>query len=376
MIKNLIKMKNLLKIFTLIILGILVVSCEKDEDQAILSEASKSTLSVDKNTIILSEIIADPPALNFTWVKPTFNVAVVPSYQIEFSLKDNNFKKSEIFDLDASVTTGAITHASLNTIMFKLGANLDVVNQVDARLKTNVGTASFYSNVIVIAVTPYTPNPDLVYPKINVPGGYAPAAGYSDWDPANTANLFSPEKDDKYRGFINIAAPNSEYKFTINQNWAGDKGDDGTLMGKLVETGEQNIKAVLPGAYYLKVDWVGNTYSTMLANFGIIGDATPTGWNSDTDFVYNPTTKTYVINSIALNNSGIFKFRANDDWALKFQPENGDQTLVSGPGIKTFFSAEGTVTGDPNYKVSVAGNYKIGLARHSSAFYTLTRPPL
>jgi hypothetical protein len=42
-----------------------------------------------------------------------------------------------------------------------------------------------------------------------------------------------------------------------------------------------------------------HTYSSVIANFGVIGDATPTGWGSDTDFVYNPSTKTYVINSIA-----------------------------------------------------------------------------
>ena len=78
----------------------------------------------------------------------------------------------------------------------------------------------------------------------------------------------------------------------------GNKGDDGTNSGKLKVDGSDIVPAAA-GTYYMKVDWAANTYSATLANFGVIGDATPTGWGSDTDFVYNPATKTYVINSIA-----------------------------------------------------------------------------
>jgi hypothetical protein len=145
-----------------------------------------------------------------------------------------------------------------------------------------------------------------------------------------------------------------------------------TFTGKLVESGEVNLKAAIKGTYYLKVDWAANTYSSVLANFGVIGDATPTGWGSDTDFVYNPATKTYVISSIMLTSSGLFKFRANDDWALKIQPKNADEALVSGKAVQTYFNAENTVTDDPGYKVSEAGNYKIELDLHNSAYYKLT----
>jgi hypothetical protein len=88
--------------------------------------------------------------------------------------------------------------------------------------------------------------------------------------------------------------------------------------------------------------------------------------------VYNPTTKNWEIASIALSTGGVFKFRANDDWQMKFQPASADQTLTSGTGVKTFLNAEGTVTGDPSYKIDVAGNYKIVLDLHNSAFYKLT----
>lgn len=365
-------MKHIFRLLTIAFIGFLVISCEKDEDQAVINETATGKISSDKSTIVLNELTANDAVINFTWTKPTFNIAVVPSQQVEFGIKGNNFKKSATVDFSNDLTTGSVTHAAMNAAMFNIGATPDVVNDIEARLKTSVGSAAFYSNVIALKVTPYTPNPDLVYPKINVPGAYAGAAGYADWTPGNSPNLFSPEKNSQYRGFIYVTSANSEYKFTINQDWAGDKGDDGTFTGKLVESGEVNLKAAIKGTYYLKVDWAANTYSSVLANFGIIGDATPTGWGSDTDFVYNPATKTYVISSIMLTSSGLFKFRANDDWALKIQPENADEALVSGKAVQTYFNAENTVTGDHGYKVSDAGNYKIELDLHNSAYYKLT----
>lgn len=365
-------MKHLFKFLAIAFIGLGVVSCEKDEDQATLNEVSQSKISSDKTTVVLSEAISDNTAITFTWQKSQFNITIVPTQQVEFGIKGQNFKKSVTYDVASDASSANITHGGLNTLMFNLGATPGVANDIEVRLKTAAGSAAFYSNVVAVKITPYTPNPDITYPKINVPGGYAGAAGYANWDPANSPNLYSPGKNSEYRGFIYVTAPNSEYKFTINQDWAGDKGDDGTFTGKLLETGEVNVKAAVAGTYYTKVDWAANTYSSVIANFGIIGDATPTGWSSDTDFVYNPATKTFIISSIALNASGVFKFRANDDWGVKFQPKSADQTLTSGTGVVTYLSSENTVTGDPNYKVDVAGNYKIELDLHNSANYKLT----
>ncbi|MEN5308433.1 SusE domain-containing protein [Chryseobacterium cucumeris] len=367
-------MKNLFKILALVFTGLIVFSCEKDEDQAVINETSAGKISADKSAIVLNELNANDAVISFTWTKPTFNIAVVPNQKVEFGMKGDGFKKSATIDFSNDMTSGSATHAALNAAMFAIGAVPDVVNDIEVRLKTSVGSAAFYSNVIALKVTPYTPNPDLVYPKINVPGAYAGAAGYANWTPSNSPNLFSPEKNDKYRGFIFIkdaSGDNGKYKFAINQDWPGNKGDDGTNSGKLKVDGSDIVPAAA-GTYYMKVDWAANTYSATLANFGVIGDATPTGWGSDTDFVYNPATKTYVINSIALSNTGVFKFRANDDWAIKFQPKDAEQTLVSGTGVQTYLSLEGTVTGDPGYKVSQAGNYKIELDLHNSAYYKLT----
>lgn len=366
-------MKNIFKIFIVGVIASFIISCAKEDEDIQLNNTSQGKISANKTTVVLDETIADQAAVTFTYENPTFTPNIVFSNSVEISIDGSNFTPSVITPVSMDQSTFSLTHLELNNILASLNVAPNIAKAFEIRLKSNVNSVTaYYSNVIKVTMTGYMPNPDLVFPKINVPGGYAGAAGYADWNPANAPNLFSPGKNNKYRGFIYVTNPNSEYKFTINQDWAGDKGDDGTFTGKLVEAGEQNIKAALAGTYYINVDWTANTYSSVIANFGVIGDATPTGWGSDTDFTYNPATKTFVINSIALSNTGIFKFRANDDWAMKIQPSNGDQTLVSGTSVQTFMNTEGTVTDDPSYKVSQAGNYKIELDLHNSAYYKLT----
>lgn len=368
-------MKKIFNVLLVTLVGLYLISCSKEDDKIELKNTSSSKIVADKNAVLLDETKAGQNALTLNWENPTFSPGVGFTNALQFAVAGTNFSENVLQDLPADQKNFSLTHLQLNNILAQLNVSPDTEKAIEVRMRTALNsTTFFYSNVITVNMTGYMPNPDLIYPKINVPGGYAGAAGYNAWDPANTSNLFSPEKNDKYRGFIyinDLTGENGQYKFTINENWDVNKGDDGTNAGKL-KLGGANINAPVIGTYYIKVDWVANTYSSVLANFGIIGDATPTGWDSDTNFVYNPVTKSFVINSIALSSSGVFKFRANDDWAMKFQPEKNDQTLVSGKSVQTYFNAEGTVTGDPGYKVTESGNYKIELDVHNSVFYKLT----
>lgn len=368
-------MKKILNVLLVTLVGLYLISCSKEEDKIELKNISPAKISVDKTSVVLDETIAGQNALNFNWENPTFSPGVGFTNALQFAVAGTGFSENVLQDLPSDQKNFSLTHLQLNNILAKLNVTPDTSKPIEIRMRTALNsTTFFYSNVITVNITGYTPNPDLIYPKINVPGGYAGAAGYNVWDPGNTSNLFSPGKNDKYRGFIyisDLAGENGQYKFTINEGWDINKGDDGTNAGKL-KLGGDNIKAPAIGSYYIKVDWAANTYSSVLANFGVIGDATPTGWGSDTKFVYNPATKSYMINSIALSSSGMFKFRANDDWAMKFQPESADQTLTSGKAVQTYFNAEDTVTGDSGYKVAESGNYKIELDLHNSAFYKLT----
>ena len=80
-------------------------------------------------------------------------------------------------------------------------------------------------------------------------------------------------------------------------------------------------------------------------SWGIIGDATPSGWGSDTDMKYNNGTRTWTITT-ALIGGKEMKFRLNDDWGTNY----GDD------------GANGSVElNGANIKIATDGNYRITL---------------
>ena len=376
-------MKNIFKILFAVILGVTLASCERNDTLAVadLKTSPEIISSLSSTSYVINETNLANTFETIIFKKADYGVALQTDNQLELAVAGTSFAKPINLGIATSENFVKLTYTELNNALINLGLTPNTPVDVEVRVKSNIKTDGIvenyvYSKPISFTVTPFKANPDDLFKKINVPGAYAGAAGYANWSPANSPDLYSPKNDDVYKGFIYITSSSNpddyQYKFTIKQDWANDKGDDNTFTGKLVQDGEVNCKVTTGGAYYVKVDWAANTYSTNLANFGMIGDATPTGWNSDTDFVYDPTTKTYVINSIALSNSGVFKFRANDAWDMKFQPGSADQTLVSGKEVQTFLSSEGTVSGDPSYKVAEAGNYKVELDLHNSGYYKLT----
>lgn len=158
------------------------------------------------------------------------------------------------------------------------------------------------------------------YPLLNVPGAY------QDWDPENDDTaLASVNSDDVYEGYVYLAEGGA-LKFALGSwdtNW-GDSDGDGVL-----EPGGDDITVADPGFYRVTVDLVNLTYTIFQANFGLIGDATPGGWDTDTDMTYDPEEGAWVLVT-DLVGGGFIKFRANDDWALNYGDSDGDVLLEEG----------------------------------------------
>lgn len=182
------------------------------------------------------------------------------------------------------------------------------------------------------------------YPVIYVPGGYQKAAGYSegDWTPADAPQLASVNSDKNYEGYIYFSKEGDEYKFTAGPNWDVNWGDDGA--NGTLETNGANIKAPAPGLYKINVNLNDFLFTSVKTDWGVIGDATPNGWDSDTNMDFDPVSKEWKI--IIELKSGSFKFRANDGWDINL----GDN------------SANGTLEyGGENIAIAEAGKYEIKL---------------
>ena len=244
------------------------------------------------------------------------------------------------------------TVEALNAVALEAGLIPYTAGDLDVRIKSSLGSNDdlpSYSNVITLTVTPYTTD----LPKLAVAGNH------QGWNAGNAPLLAASDfgRTD-FEGYVWL---DGEFKFvaqsadgTFNFPPAGgpDYGDNGDFSGILAETGESNCTAIA-GYYRVRANTGaitaqnldGMTYSTTAVSWGIIGAATPTGWDSDTDFTYNPTTKKLEIASIALV-PGNFKFRGNNAWNNGFDlgTVNADGYLVDG-GDLTFSGAAG------NYKV-------------------------
>lgn len=159
------------------------------------------------------------------------------------------------------------------------------------------------------------------YPVLYVPGGY------QGWDPSDATTVVASVNDDGYyEGYLWFPDANTEFKFTTGPNWDvnyGDDGADGTL-----ELNGANIVAADAGYYKVNVDTNTWTYDIEKTEWGLIGDATPGGWDTDTDMTYNATDGVWEL-EVDLG-TGSIKFRANDVWDINYGDTGVDGILDAG----------------------------------------------
>ena len=145
------------------------------------------------------------------------------------------------------------------------------------------------------------------------------ANGWSD-----SASPMAHEGAGVYRGWyyvlpVNEAAETWGFKF-VDGSWYGDGGE-----GKLsTEGGNINIEE---GFYMLVADMANLTYEATPATIGLIGDATPNGWDADTEMRFDTELGCWTYTGDF--GEGKFKFRANHDWGFNW---GGDLTNLMNNG--------------------------------------------
>jgi hypothetical protein len=114
--------------------------------------------------------------------------------------------------------------------------------------------------------------------------------------------------------------------------------------------GSKGSIAQMSNSYTMKV-----TPYPAWPNWGIIGSATVTGWDSDTNLDYNLNTKSYSITMDMV--VGEYKFRLDDGWSTNFGDDGNNGTLDSNGA---------------NIPISVAGRYEIKVD-FNTKLYTATK---
>ena len=193
----------------------------------------------------------------------------------------------------------------------------------------------------------------------NIPGDYVaasyPGSTFADWSPDKSPQVISTiTASDKLEGYVYMANATNNWKFASQPNWNGPNYGDDNKSGKLDPNASNNI-ASASGYYKINVDATAMTYTAVATKWGVIGDATPQGWNDETALTYDPSQRIWqgVMHLTAAN----IKFRANHDWGLNYGSDKADGTLGAGAG---------------NIPVSLESDYAITLDLSHPNAYTYT----
>lgn len=335
-------MKNLFNIFTLLLIGLFVFSCEKDEDMAVADLKTNSTLTADKTSIVLTKPNATQNAIKYSWTNPDYGVKVALSNQLQFAVQGSNFASPKNVDLAAGSTQISYTVEELNTVLLAMALTPDVAANVQVRLKSTVGSSVTYSNVTNLAVTPYA----------LISYMYAPGK-YQGWDPTTANTLVSANSNGVYVGYIKFLATTDgglAFKITPQKNWNNSYGTSGTFSS-LVNTipvlynGGGDILAPGIGYYQTTIDANANTLKMVPYQISVIGAATAGGWASDTDMSWDNTLLKWKFTGVFT--AGEMKFRLNHDWGTNWGDDGNNGSLDPGGANINVTAGQHTVLFDP-----------------------------
>ena len=243
------------------------------------------------------------------------------------------------------------THHDLNKELLKI-VPFGLAAQIEVRLKSNAG--NIFSNAVPLTITPYRDVILYAWPQaLNVAGNFQ---GWSPGTAPQIVDKFASGPGKDYDGYINFTDPAPAFKFVKGNDWpAGDLGSGGSGV---LQSGGANLTVPSAGVYHVTANVVDLIWSaTKINSWGIIGSATPHGWDASTPMTYVAATGTYTITT-DLTGGNELKFRANDAWAINY----GDNKANGGPDNYPDFNGDNiAVAASGNYTItldlSVAGNY-------------------
>lgn len=347
--------KTFIYMISLLLLGL--TGCDEDFNKDVAPPQSTEQEEA-KNTdfqVALAPGLSSPVDLNdlasdaviqavTVTTSPTLNEGATLSFATQVS-KTENF--AEYIDLPVSSEdkTATVTVAVLDEVVKEMFGVAQKANPFYIRtfIYIHEGSSAVRSAAYTIGPATVTPVATEVAPFLYVPGNH------QNWSPATAPTLYTSNMDLIYDGFVYL---DGEYKLTTAPDWDhtayGDGGD-----GKLsTDGGNLNAEA---GFYYLKADLNSLTYEQTKTEWGIIGDATPGGWDNSTPMTYNRENNTWTVTA-NLEGGKSYKFRANEGW---------DINLGGAPNKLTF--------GGDNILLETSGNYTIVLKlSNADSGYTFT----
>ncbi len=345
----------------------LLAACEDDAVLTVLEEVRfTASPEVSTNSVVLTEDNLEETVLTVSWTAVDYPVQAPVTYTLQFAQPADTAGASGWAnaygkEVGEDMLTTSISGQELNDIALELGLEADNQSVLLLRVVSNLDREA-YSPAVAIQVTPYQAVTS--YPALWVAGDF------QGWDVTNAPTIVSVNDNGIYEGYIYIpAGGTNEFKVYAQPAWEpmsyGD-GGDGTLIE--ANYAGANFTAPSEGYYLFAVDLNTMTYMLMETTWGIIGGATPGGWDADTEMTYNPATQLWTVTA-NMKADGSFKFRANKAWQLDFgKDQEGNLAYANHPWLEYVDQPQLTVPEDGNYTITLdlhePGNYSYSIRRN------------
>ncbi len=218
-----------------------------------------------------------------------------------------------------------------------------------------IATSGFYLAKLNVATGVYSFTPVTVP---SIPNGLSLTGdGIGGWG-VDTNLTQSGTDPNVYTGTVNLTVGSVKFRHTAGNwdiDWGGSAGNDdpANFPSSWGKRGGGDIKINTAGSYFVSINIATGEYafgptnrSTSYSQVGLIGDATPGNWNTDTFMKKNPSNPfkwSMKVNLVA----GKALFRANSDWGIKW----ADKPFPSGIGLSNGSDIEGITPG--TYQVTL-----------------------
>lgn len=344
------------------------LSCEKIELVPQFEESgAQVSISASVESVSIPATDSLENVITFTWNDPEFSVGLERSkFTLRTAASGTDFIDFQSMEF-SGVLEGTLIGKELNGMALRFGGEIGQPIILDAVVVASHlnNNETIESNVISISVTPYE---DLVLvastTSVICAAATSSEVGVSfTWSP--TFSGFDGVIDYQFQyavagtDFVSpteIDVTSFTHSFTqLELNMIAlangvNAGEEGTLEYRIRATNE------LGTVHYSNVASVAITTYVAYNSIGLIGDATPGGWDVDTDMHRPDASKpSEWVATLYLEGGKSVKFRQGDAWDINW-------------GSADFPTGTGTTDNAPNIPVASSGYYKVEFDAGSGAY--------
>ncbi|OIQ17629.1 MAG: hypothetical protein BM557_08030 [Flavobacterium sp. MedPE-SWcel] len=358
------------------------MSCSTDDNKIIVNESTNPVLITPEDgvNIILNPSTDATVALTLVWDHAAYSVDTEIDYMVEMAAAGTGFATPIALPITTSrvsTLTGLDLRAKLtNAIDDPNAPGLGLLDTEDANIEVRV-TATLGNNEdlpmvsSILNLTVIFQAGDVVItpedPELFLVGAPQGNYGLSEWDnvTAMPMRYIGDGTTMVFEAYVKVGAGQG-FKF-IGEQGTWDNGNYGTIDGAQDgnihnDGGSGDIKVAETdgdGLYYVWVDIDNLEYKFIKMDWGIIGAATPGGWDGETAMTYNfadnkySITETLTADNMKLRSKNTGDFIASDEWAFQIGADDpsayntnaGDISVPDGEAtIELIIDFDGSVT--------------------------------